>query len=205
MNIFKLLAHKPWLQEAGASSELQAESLAVSNQKVALMIFLGVVGILFFLFFAAYHMRIELSNDWVPIPEPPMLWVNTVVLVIASIAFEVARSAANRARLGSARAAFFGAGLLTITFLVLQLMVWNQMIALGYYAQANPANAFFYLLTAVHGVHLLGGLVAWGRAAWRFVGSDEPGKIARSVDLCAWYWHFLLLVWVGVFAMFMNT
>ena len=80
-------------------------------------------------------------------------------------------------------------------------------------AYANPANSFFYLITGVHGLHLLGALVAWARAARRFAASDSEGadpadvniRLRRSVDLCALYWHFLLLIWLGMLALFVNT
>lgn len=217
MNIFKRLAEKPWINEPGAVAETRTASFAVANQKVALVLFLAIVGVLFFLFFAAYHMRIELTSDWVPIPEPPLLWFNTAVLAVASVAFEWARSAARGGRTASARTAFLAAGALTLAFLVLQLAVWDQMIRLGYFAHSNPANAFFYLITAVHGLHLLGGLIAWGRAVWRFREAPaEPSadaeverarlaRLSRSVELCALYWHFLLLVWLGMMALFINT
>lgn len=205
MSIFKKLAEKPWIQDPSDVAELRSASFATSNQKVALVAFLAIVAVLFFLFFAAYHMRIELTTDWVAIPEPPLMWFNTVVLIVASIAFEVARKAVGKSQAGMTKTAFNIAGGLTIVFLVLQFVVWNQMLALGYYAYENPANAFFYLLTAVHGLHLLGGLIAWARASWRFAYDADHGRIARSVDLCALYWHFLLLIWVGLFAMFLNT
>ena len=213
MNIFKRLAEKPWLHESGSVVDLQTESYAASNQKVALVCFLAIVGVLFFLFFAAYHMRLaplEMSagqrSDWVPLPEPPLLWFNTLVLGLASAAYEWARRTVNRGDTGTAKLSFLFAGFATAAFLVLQLAVWNQLVASGYYAHANPANSFFYLITGVHGVHLLGGLVAWARAARRFWSAEEaPARLVRSVDLCALYWHFLLLVWLGMLALFVNT
>ena len=211
MNIFKRLAEKPWIDDPGAVVELRTASYAASSQKVALVCFLAIVGVLFSLFFVAYHMRLaplELAgrpSDWTPIPEPPLLWFNTVVLGLASAAYEWARQTANRGEMGTARLAFLAAGGATLAFLVLQLVVWNELMVRGYYAYANPANAFFYLITAVHGVHLLGGLVAWGRAAWRFAGGVDASRLRRSIDLCALYWHFLLLVWLGMLALFVNT
>ncbi len=212
MNIFKRLAEKPWIDEPSTVVELRTASYAASNQKVALVCFLAIVGVLFFLFFAAYHMRLDpvelgaAPSDWKPIPEPPLLWFNTVVLGLASVAYEWARRAANRSQTATAQLAFLAAGAATLAFLVLQLVVWQQLASRGYYAYANPANAFFYLITAVHGIHLLGGLIAWGRAARRFAdGEDDQGRLRRSVDLCALYWHFLLLVWLGMLALFVNT
>ena len=213
MSLFKRLAEKPWLREQSAALELRTASYAASNQKVALVCFLAMVGVLFFLFFAAYHMRLaplEMAggqrSDWVPMPEPPLLWFNTFVLALASAAYEWARRSAKRDDTGAAKLAFLCAGLATLAFLVLQLAAWNQLVARGYYAHANPANAFFYLITGVHGLHLLGGLVAWARAARRFWGKeDDPARLRHSVDLCGLYWHVLLLVWLGMLALFVNT
>ena len=220
MNILKHLAEKPWLEQPSSVVELRTASYAVSNQKVALVCFLAIVGVLFSLFFAAYHMRLEplefggQGTDWVPMPEPPLLWFNTVVLGLASIAYEWARRACNSGQIATAKLAFLIAGGTTLAFLALQLVVWNQMVGRGYYAYANPANSFFYLITGVHGVHLLGGLIAWARAARRFANADAEvdtdaaavdGRLRRSVDLCALYWHFLLLIWLGMLALFVNT
>ena len=217
MNIFKRLAEKPWIHAPNAVAELRTASYAASNQKVALVCFLAIVGVLFTLFFVAYHMRLEplefaagQRTDWVPLPEPTLLWFNTLVLLAASAAYEWARREAKRGSTGNAKLAFLGAGAATLAFLVLQLVVWNQLAARGYYAHANPANAFFYLITGVHGAHLLGGLVAWGRAARRFsaaaaTAAADLARLRHSVELCALYWHFLLLVWVGMLALFVST
>jgi len=212
MNIFKRLAEKPWLDQSPNVVELRTASYAASNQKVALVCFLAIVGMLFFLFFAAYHMRldpVELAgreSDWVAMPEPPLLWFNTLVLILASAAYEWSRRLANRGETRQAGAAFLVAGAVTVAFLVLQLMVWNDLLARGYYAHANPANAFFYMITSVHGAHLLGGLVAWARAARRLAQAEaDPARLVRSVELCALYWHFLLLVWLGMVALFAST
>lgn len=212
MNIFKRLAEKPWLDQSPNVVELRTASYAASNQKVALVCFLAIVGMLFFLFFAAYHMRldpVELAgreSDWVAMPEPPLLWFNTLVLILASAAYEWSRRLANRGETRQAGVAFLVAGAVTVAFLVLQLVVWNDLLARGYYAHANPANAFFYMITSVHGAHLLGGLVAWARAARRLAQAEaDPARLVRSVELCALYWHFLLLVWLGMVALFAST
>jgi cytochrome c oxidase subunit III len=85
-----------------------------------------------------------------------------------------------------------------ITFLVGQLLAWQQLRAAGYFVASNPANSFFYLITAAHGLHLVGGLVALGRTtakAWR---GAEMAQMRLNVELCAIYWHFLLLVWLAL-------
>ena len=69
----------------------------------------------------------------------------------------------------------------------------------------NPANGFFYLITGLHGLHLLGGLVAWGRTSDKVWRGFEPAQVRLSVELCAVYWHFLLVVWLVLFALLLLT
>ena len=83
-----------------------------------------------------------------------------------------------------------------------QLLAWRQLNAAGYFLAANPGNAFFYLFTGLHGLHLLGGLVALGMTAnkvWR--GGFEVKEVRLSVQLCAVYWHFLLALWLVLFTL----
>ena len=91
--------------------------------------------------------------------------------------------------------ALVGAGL-GLLFLAGQLLLWQQYQAAGYYLAANPANAFFYLLTGVHGLHLIGGEIASTRAVGQLGVRGDEQRAARNIQLCAIYWHFLLLVWV---------
>jgi cytochrome c oxidase subunit III len=79
------------------------------------------------------------------------------------------------------------------------------LVAAGYFVASNPANSFFYVITAVHGLHLLGGLVALGRTIALVWGGAEPDRARLHVELCAAYWHFLLLVWLAFFALLLLT
>ena len=95
--------------------------------------------------------------------------------------------------------------MLAVAFLVGQLLAWRELVAAGYALASNPANSFFYLLTAVHGLHVLGGLVAWPGDARGWRGSEtETEEVRLSVDLCAIYWHFLLFVWLVLFALLLH-
>ena len=97
-------------------------------------------------------------------------------------------------------------GLLTLAFLGGQFYAWTQVRDSEFFTPSNPAVAFFYLLTAVHGLHLLGGLYVWGRTLARMRRKDvEVIDVRLSVELCSVYWHFLLLVWLGLFAVMLST
>jgi cytochrome c oxidase subunit 3 len=171
---------------------------------VALRVFLAVVTSVFFLLFLAYRIRMQYP-DWRPLPLPSTLWFNTVLLVLASVVMQWTRSQADGERIGPLRLGMVLSGLLTIGFLCGQLLAWSQLIDAGYGLRANPSSAFFYLLTAVHGLHVIGGLWVWLRATARAFGKDGAASVLNSVQLCATYWHFLLLVWLVMLYFLVTT
>ena len=187
------LASKPWLEQGAVSSWPDANPTPPS--KIGLFVFLAVVGSLFALFISAYAMRMQLP-DWRTLPVPGILWLNTAMLVLSSLALHGAKRAADRGEMPELRTSLLAAGISALAFLSGQLLAWRQLSGEGYFLASNPANAFFYILTGAHGLHLLGGLAALGRTtakAWR-EGAAE--RVRLSVELCATYWHFLLLVWL---------
>ena len=104
--------------------------------------FLAVVSSLFALFISAYFMRMQVA-DWVQLPAPKLLWFNTGVLILSSVALQYAHVAARRGRIEGVRDGLIAGGLFALTFLVGQLFAWRQLNAAGYYLAANPGNAFF--------------------------------------------------------------
>jgi cytochrome c oxidase subunit 3 len=194
---------QPWLTQS-AQHDVHAAVLARPAAKTALVVFLGVATSLFALFISAYAMRMHFG-DWSPVPKPRLLTWNTALLVVTSGAMQWTVAAARRGDVDALRHGLIAAGALTFAFIAGQLLVWKQLSDSGAYLTANPANAFFYLLTAVHGVHLLGGLVAWGRTTARVWRGMEPARVVLGVELCAIYWHFLLAVWLVLFALLLST
>jgi cytochrome c oxidase subunit III len=189
------LTAKPWLEE-GLIVDLREQSTSsLPTAKIGLGVFLAVVGSLFALFISAYSMRMNMV-DWRALPVPRLLWFNTAVLILSSVALQWAHMAARRNDIDGVIVGLGAGGASAVTFLVGQLLAWRELSASGYFLASNPANSFFYLITAVHGLHLMGGLVALGRTTakvWRGVAVTQ---LRLSVELCAIYWHFLLLVWL---------
>jgi cytochrome c oxidase subunit III len=192
------LMSKPWL-EHGPDGLLHEIEPSFPTEKIGLGVFLAVVGALFALFTSAYFMRMELS-DWQAPPLPRSLWVNTGILILSSIALHCGVLAARRNDIGNVRLALATGGLTALAFLVGQLFAWRELSADGYFLTVSPATSFFFLLTGMHGLHIIGGLVGMGRTslnAWR----AKPVGLALGVELCAMYWHFLLFVWLGLFVL----
>ena len=193
---------QPWV--AGGAQGAPGDRPAPSAVRVGLWVFLAVATSLFALFISAYTMRMVLS-DWAPVPKPGLRWLNTAVLGMTSGAMQWTRSAAARGQADRVRSGLTVAGALTFAFLAGQWVVWQQLGASGYLAADNPANAFFYLLTALHGLHLLGGLVVWARTTARVWQGVAVSEVRLSVELCTVYWHYLLLVWLVLFALLLST
>jgi cytochrome c oxidase subunit 3 len=198
------LASRPWLEQGPAGEFPGTGVLAVPVAKVGLGVLLAAIGSLFALFISAYLMRMQMA-DWRPVPKPTLLWVNTGVLMLSSAGLQWARAAAERRDLTGVRTGLLGAGAAALVFVAGQLFAWRQLTSTGYFLTSNPASSFFYLITALHGLHLLGGSVALGRVtmhAWR---GFEASQLRLSIDLCGMYWDFLLLMWLILFGLLLLT
>ena len=194
---------QPWVSEA-ADNAVNGSSLDTSTKSVALMTFLAVATSVFGLFISAYTIRME-EPDWRPLAEPTLLWINTVMLILASIVYHWTRNAAVKEDMDRVKPGLTVAGALTILFLFGQIVAWRQLNAAGYYVDLNPANAFFYLLTAVHGIHMLGGLWVWAKSTINVWTGADSDSVRLSIELCTVYWHFLLLVCIVLFGMLLST
>lgn len=195
---------QPWETGDPLENEPGRGVVRIEPAKVGLISFIAVVTSLFALFLSAYLMRMKLA-DWNPLTEPKLLWLNTGLLVLASIAFQLTRGAAKRGQLLTVKSGLIAGGICTTLFLLGQLAAWQQLNASGYFMSSNPANSFFYLLTALHGLHLLGGMWVWGRTTTRVLTGADAQSVRLSVELCTVYWHYLLLVWIGLFALLLST
>jgi cytochrome c oxidase subunit 3 len=194
---------QPWQAEPASPVAVVAASAPPPAARMALWVFLGVATSLFVLFVSAYAMRLGLA-DWSPLPRPRLLVLNTALLVGASLAMQWTVHAARAADAGRVRQGLALAGVLTFGFLAGQLFVWKQLDGAGYLMTTSAATSFFYLFTAVHGLHVLGGLVAWARAVLRLRRGADAARIRTGVELCTTYWHYLLAVWVGLYALIVS-
>lgn len=199
-NIFE----KPWATEGTAIDPRDDIGAIGPSAKTALVIFLAVVASMFSLFISAYFMRMELG-DWRPLHEPDLLWFNTILLALGSVSIHWCGRAAASSNAVVVRYTLVATGIFTCAFIFLQLVAWRQLVDAGYYLQSNPANAFFYLFTGLHGLHLLGGLFVWLRTTIRAFTGADPEKTRLSVELCRTYWHFLLVVWIVLFGLLLST
>ncbi len=157
----------------------------------------GLAGILMFFMAltSAYIVRKGISLDWQTFTLPKILWLNTLVLLASSVTIERARRELNQSNLENFRYWWALTTVLGLLFLGGQFLAWRQLAAAGVYLVSNPSSSFFYVLTAAHGMHLLGGIVALLFVGWR---NFRRAHIERSTatEVTAIYWHFMDGLWV---------
>ncbi len=204
MSFLSKITEKPW-EHAGEIEGLHDRlENGYSANRTGLFLFLAVVSSLFTLFMITYYTRSQFP-DWVVLADPRILWVNTAVLVLASVALQMASNAAKQNKTSAMRNSLIAGGVLTLAFIAGQLIAWDQMVKAGYYAADNPANAFFYLFTGLHALHLLGGMWFLVSLGFRMNQTGAKDKVLHSVSLCAIYWHYLLIVWLALFTLLLRT
>ena len=206
-SIFQLLSQKPWEPSQAKIDNLHdGETLNLSKGKLGLRFIMFVSTIFFCLFIVTYADRM-IYSDWQQMPEPLLLWFNTLILLISSLVFINVQIAVKKNKFEKVKNQMLIIGILAFIFLCGQLMVWNQLVSLGYYVATNPANAYFYVFTTLHGLHLIGGLFYWNLAIKKVWTPQEVVvvKAKHTVELCAIYWHFLLAVWIVLFGLMLFS
>jgi cytochrome c oxidase subunit 3 len=171
----------------------------IETAKLGLWLALGTVTMLFAAFTSAYIVR-SAGSDWVPLQAPSILWWNTAILLLSSVTMEIARRAFTRWQPLKFRKWILATGVLGAAFLGGQLLAWRELAEQGIYLSSHPHSSFFYVLTAVHGVHLLAGVLAlFYVLGLAFQYRLTPGE-SSSPSLAATYWHFVDGLWLYLMA-----
>jgi cytochrome c oxidase subunit III len=154
---------------------------------------------------SAYLVRAATSNDWYPLATPRVLFFSTALIAMSSATVEIARRKLRAAMFSAYSRWLLLTALLGLGFLALQLIAWRQLASQGIYLWSNPHSSFFYLLTATHAVHLLGGLLALFYLILRTrtvaTGSATGEKRRAAVEAVSIYWHFMDVLWIYLFVL----
>lgn len=207
----------------GGGDDFDARPLDARLRRARLGLLVGVVGIvmIFVSFTSAYVVRQGLPtfdsrtntmvHDWIPVRLPNLLLLNTFVLLLSSITIELARRRAARNFSLSQVASIPGVSVsdekiswlamtvvLGLLFLTGQGMAWRELAASGFYISATPSSSFVFLLTGMHGAHLLGGVIALLIAGAASLLHRPAQSQFVWLDVTAWYWHFMAVLWVYI-------
>lgn len=208
MSLLHTLREKPWLQQPALDTGPPLPPSPHAAARVAVRFIMAIASVLFFLFIITFLSRSQYPDfqalagqPWQPFTDAGRLWFNTGILVCSSIAMQTGLWYSRAGKLNGTVAGISLAVFFAIGFLLAQLDLWQHLQALGFYVNSNPANSYFYLLTAVHGLHLIGGLLVLANLVFRVWYDEAVASLSGPLQLCTQYWHFLLLVWLLLFAL----
>ncbi len=190
-----------WRNLTPSTGNLPAVEDSSPASRTGIWVGLAAITMTFAAITSAMVVRQGSSMDWRHFTLPPVLYLNTLILLASSGALELARK----------RVAAFARGVqpgrslpllwlwltlgLGLLFVGGQYVAWLQLKAEGWYLATNPSSSFFYLFTAMHGLHVLGGLAGLTLVIWRF---SRPVSTLRlsTLSTVSYYWHFMDVLWI---------
>ena len=201
--LFSTLAEKPWEEKQSiADNTHSGRTFDISNQMSAVIIIFGVSTTLFSLIFTGYLYSLPPEQDTTFILKANLVWINTLVLILVTFFFNKISSDLKKNITEKIKKNLIYVGGLSYLFLFLQLVLWYQLMKSGNFVSTNTYFSSFYFFTALHGIHLLGGLFFWGKVSSRIFKMDEIDykNEEKNINALSLYWFFLFIVWFVFFA-----
>ena len=202
--LFGTLLEKPWESERASIDDAHSgQTFDLSIQKSAVIIIFGIATVLFSLIFTGYIYSIPPEQDTKYLLKPNLLWINTLVLFIISYYFSKVNNELNKKEFLNVKKNIIIIGGLSYFFLFGQVAFWIQLMKSGNFVSTNNYFSSFYIFTALHGLHLLGGLFFWGKVASRVLKIKDAKILEeeKNISALSMYWTFLLIVWLAFFLM----
>ena len=202
--LFGTLLQKPWDKEQVVLDNAhEGKTFDLTVQKSAVLIIFGIATVLFSLIFTSYLYTLPPEQDTQYLLRPNLLWVNTLILFFVTYFFNKVTGDLEKKDTSKVKRNLLIIGGLTYIFLFGQIIFWFQLLKSGNYVSTNSYFANFYVFTALHGLHLFGGLFFWGKVSSKVL-KTEKNKILeqeKNISALSIYWTFLLIVWLMFFLM----
>jgi len=200
--LFGTLSDKPWEKEQMESdNHHQGKTFDISLQTSAVIVIFGVSTVLFTLVVTGYLYSIPETQDTEYLLKPNLLWLNTLVLLYVAYFFNKITNDLKKNNFEKIKKNLLIVGFLSYAFLFGQIFFWFQLMENGNYVSTNNYFSSFYIFTALHGLHLLGGLFFWGKVFSKVnrLKKEQIINAQKSIDALSLYWTFLLIVWFVFF------
>ena len=201
--LFSTLVEKPWEEKQSIVDNTHSgRTFDISNQMSAVIIIFGVSTTLFSLIFTGYLYSLPPEQDTTLILKANLVWINTLVLILVTFFFNKISSDLKKNITEKIKKNLIYVGGLSYLFLFLQLVLWYQLMKSGNFVSTNTYFSSFYFFTALHGIHLLGGLFFWGKVSSRIFKMQEVDykNEEKNINALSLYWFFLFIVWFVFFA-----
>ena len=179
----------------------ELEPFKPNKSKILTWFLLSVVVMTFGVLIGAYIViSTNKALEWQPFNLPIQVWISTFLILTGSLTFVFAQKAINKGNQPKAKKWLLATTILGAAFISSQLLAWLELVKRGVYVQSNPYAGFFYILTAVHAVHVIGGIIALGAVVlktWDFDTSNEGTERRETLaQVVGWYWHFMGGLWL---------
>ncbi len=172
--------------------------LSMHPQKFALWLFIVTVVMIFAAFTSAYIVR-RSEGNWLDFELPPLFWTTAGIIFASSITMHWAYIAAKRDQIAQLRVALLVTLGLGVAFLVGQFMAWEALVNMEVFFVGNPAGSFVYVLSGVHGVHIVSALIFLIVIVVKAFRYKVHSKQMDAMEMCVTYWHFLDGLWLYLF------
>lgn len=143
--------------------------------------------------------------EWTPFDLPIQVWISTLIIILSSLTYHFAQSAIFREDESASRKWLVVTTIFGAAFISSQLLAWLALTSRGLYIRGNPYAGFYYILTAVHAVHVLGGITALGtillKVWYGFRGEEGKQRAKTLSQVVGWYWHFMGALWIVLFVL----
>ena len=202
--LFGTLLQKPWESErATIDNTHEGKTFNISTQKSAVIIIFGIATVLFSLIFTSYIYTLPPEQDTKYLLRPNLLWINTSILFFVTYFFSKITNDLKKKETLKVKKNILIVGRLSYLFLFGQVIFWFQLMKSGNYISTNSYFSSFYVFTALHGLHLLGGLFFWGKVSSKVLKLDQNKIIEeeKNISALSLYWTYLLIVWLMFFLM----
>ena len=165
-------------------------------------ILLGMVSIfMFFMALSAAFLVRKTGKDWVNFRLPTIIWVNTIVLLTSSLTIDLARRRLALNDLSGFKMMWRATTALGVAFVVGQVVAWRDLVQMGFYVGSNPSSSFFYVFTAAHAAHLIGGILALFYVLFHDFRKTARLSLPVAAEVTSYYWHFMDGLWLFLVAL----
>ncbi len=179
-------------------SEIPRKTLSMNPKKFILWLFMVTIVMLFAAFTSAYIVR-QSEGNWVVFELPLMFYYSTGILLVSSITIHLAYINAKRDNLSALKLATIITFILGLLFIYTQFNGWKSLVEQGVYLVGNPSGSFLYIITGLHGAHIIAGIIFLSILLFSTIKYKVHSKNMLLMEMSATFWHFLDILWVYLF------
>lgn len=174
------------------------KTFTINPKKFAMWLFITTVVMIFASLTSAYIVR-QAEGNWLIFELPSILWVNSGVIVLSSIFMHWTYLSAKKDNTKNVKMGISAVAILGFVFLIGQVMAWGDLVNSDIYLVGNPSGSFVYVLTGLHSIHLVGGLIFLLIVLRSTIKLKVHSENMAQIEMCTTFWHFLGGLWLYLF------